>query len=119
MSRSVDEVVIHCCNEVEQLLLEHLDSVHQLTQHHLVLQVEALSRAHVIDLVLIVFGVRVTLGVLLQQVWLLKVEISLLHQILRILDMNEQLKDPVVLSMNGLLIDDDLYWPLAVVPDAD
>ena len=87
----------------------------QLPQHHLVLQVEPVNGAHLIDLVLVVLRITVALDIFLEQVWLLEVEVPLLHQVLGVLDVNEQLEDAVVLPVNGLLVNNDFDGPLAVV----
>ena len=58
----VDEVVVHCGDEMEQLLLEDLDAVHELAEHHLVLEVEPLPCPHIFDFVLVIFRITVAFG---------------------------------------------------------
>lgn len=119
VSGPVDEVVIHGCDEVKKFLLKHLDSVHQLPEHLLILKLKSLSRSHLVDFTLIVFGIRITSLILLQQIWLLEVEVTLLHQVLCIFDMNQQFENSVVLPMDSLLVNYDLDGPLAVVAYSD
>ena len=79
MGGTVDKVVVHSRDEVKQLLLEHLDAVHELAEHHLVLEVEPLPRAHIFNLILIILRIAIAVDILFQQVWLFEVEVPLLH----------------------------------------
>jgi hypothetical protein len=115
MSCSVHEVVIHCCDEVEQFLLEYLDAMEQLAEHDVVLKMQPVSCAHFFDLCRVVLGITVALCVFLQEVWLLEMEVTLLHQVLRIFDVDQEFEDAVVLPMNSLLINNNLDRPLAIV----
>lgn len=80
---------------------------------------KSVASSHFFDFVLVVLRVAVAFSVLLEQVWLLEVEVPLLHEVLGVLDVDQQLEDAVVLSMDGLLIDDYFNGPFAVVGDPD
>lgn len=88
--------------------------MHKLAKHDLILKCDSFPRTHFVDHVLIIFGICVWRSCL-KKIGLSNMVIFLLHQVLSIFDVNEKLEDLVVLFLYSKPIDDNFYWPVAII----